>query len=383
MNCQNLVNLFLFLYFFSMTQMVGAQDRNPHRSFYLGFTYQPYDWSDVAFENTYEFIDKNSDIIFHYLDDGIPWGEAFSDSDYHPDVESQLAKRLANKRKNQKVAIGVNFLAKDRRTLAPYWGETDGLPRPGKWADKDIDDPDVITAYTSFCRKLIKEFKPDFFIYGMEVDSVELDIGSTEFRKLEGTISRVHKNLRKDFRQLPLILTFVLAPKKDMRKRVKMIQRLLPYTDVYAVSIYPYLYDGIAGDSKKIPPEFFSRVQNYIGKKPFGVAETGFNAKTWKILSRLIWIPGNEKSQAGYVDFLLSESNKLNAVFVNWWVPRDLDALWRVMEKAGGDPLMSQWNSNGLSDAQGNARKGLGIWRDWLSKPLKTGLIKPIEDNGL
>ena len=349
----------------------GEEGTASSRSALLSFTYQPYDWSDKAFDDTYSFIAENSDMIFHYFDDGVPWVEALSGSKYHANVESELNKRIKHVGSNQKVAVGVNFLGKDRRALASYWGKEDGLERPEEWAARGISDPDVIAAYTKYCRSMIKHFDPDYFIYGMEVDSFELDVESKDFRDLETFISSLHKTLRKEFPELPLVLTFTLLPEEDMHKRKIMVQRLLSYTDIYAVSIYPYLFDGIGGDSEKIPENLLSRVRSYIGKKPFAVAETGFNAKTWRVLSKFIWVPGSEESQANYVKFLLSESNKLNAQFVNWWVPRDLDALWQKMKDAGADPMMSQWNSNGLVDSDGNPRHGLSIWKNWLNKPLR------------
>lgn len=355
-----------------VTPTVGAKDMPESRSFYLSFTYQPYDWTDQAFADTYSFIDANSDMIFHYFDDGVPWVESLKGSKFHDNVELQLNQRIAHRKGNQKVGVGANFLGKDRRSLAPYWGEKDNLARPGKWATLNINHPEVISAYIAYCRSLIKRFHPDYFVYGMEVNAALIAVDSKEFEALEKMISAVYAALRKEFADLPLVLTFVLLPEDDMHGRKPMIKRLLPFTDIYAVSLYPYLFDGIAGDSTQIPQNLISSVRGYIGDKPFAIAETGFNAKTWRILSKLIWIPGNEKSQAGYVDFLLHESNKQNALFVNWWVPRDLDALWAKMKASGADPILSQWNSTGLTDAEGNHRQGLSIWRSWLNKPIKS-----------
>lgn len=211
-----------------MNQFASAQESSNTRSFYLGLTYQPYDWSEQAFEETYSFIANNSDMIFHYFDDGVPWEEASSDSKYHNNVESQLNERMKHIRKNQKITVGVNFLGKDRRTVAFYWGKEDSLPRSGKWANYGINHPDVISAYISYCRSMIKRFNPDYFIYGMEVDSVELDITSKEFQALETVITRTYIELREEFPNLPLVLTFMLAPEEDMHKRKIMVQRLLP-----------------------------------------------------------------------------------------------------------------------------------------------------------
>ncbi|MCG7908887.1 MAG: hypothetical protein JAY82_03840, partial [Candidatus Thiodiazotropha taylori] len=150
-----------------MSQLANSDELTDTRSFYLSFTYQPYDWSETAFEDTVSFIDTHSDMVFHYFDDGVPWEEASKHSKYHENVESLLGKRVESITDNQKVAVGVNFLGKDRRTLAAYWGAEDSLPRPGKWNNLKINHPDVINAYISYCRSMIMRFKPDYFIYGM------------------------------------------------------------------------------------------------------------------------------------------------------------------------------------------------------------------------
>ena len=359
-----------FLLGLAMYQTAAAQQSNGSRSFYLGFTYQPHDWSQTAFDETYDFIGRNSDLIFHYLDDGVPWPEAHAGTPFHRQVESNLDNRLKRLGADQKIAVGVNFLGRDRRSLADYWGEHDGLPRSGVWAGLAIGDDDVIAAYTAYCRSLIRRFKPDYFIYGMEVDSVNLDVSGPAFQNLEKMIAGTYTSLRKEFPGLALVLTFFLGPDEDLHQRMSMVQRLLAYTDIYAVSTYPYLFDGIGGNSENIPADLFSRVRRFIGDKPFAVAETGFNAKPWRVPSRLIWIPGSEESQAAYIEFLLAESNKLNAEFVNWWVPRDLDAIWQIMKASGADPMLSQWNSNGITDADGKARPGLTVWRRWLNKKM-------------
>lgn len=340
------------------------------RSFLLGFTYQPYDWSEEAFSETYSFIADNSDMIFHYFDDGVPWGEALAETQYHPNVEKELTTRLKNRRINQGLALGVNFLAKNRRDLASYWGESDGQILPKEWAARRLGDPVTVAAYINYCRSMIQRFQPDYFIYGMEIDSHELAIQSDEFRDLESFVAKVYSALRNEFPDLPLVLTFALLPEGEMEQRRVMLKRLLPYTDIYAVSLYPYLFDGVGGQADKLPDNFLARVKDYAGDKPFAIAETGFNAKTWQLLTRFIWVPGSEASQAKYVARLLSEANTLDAEFVNWWVPRDLDALWKKMRNAGADPLWSQWNSNGLLDADGRSREGLRVWREWLAKPV-------------
>ena len=353
-----------------MTINTHAQQQD-NRAFLMSLTYQPYDWSEDAFSSTHQFIQNNADATFLYFDDGVPWPEALNDISFHENVNSDIATKSAQAKKNDKVFVGVNFLGKDRTSLASYWAQEDSMTLPDGWSQKPLNDPRVISAYTNYCKRMIKAFKPDIFVYGMEVDSINMDIKDKDFATLKSFLSSVYKELKKEFPDLTLVLTFVLLPEKDMQTKRGMIKELLPYTDIYAVSLYPYLFDGIAGDAFKLPDNLFSQVSDYIGDKPFAIAETGFNAKRWSVLSKLIWISGNEKSQAHYVRFLLEESNKLDAVFVNWWVPRDLDELWKKMKASGADPMFSQWNSNGLLNANGEERPSYFIWKEWHEKKIR------------
>lgn len=68
------------------------------RSFSMGFTYQPYDWSEEAFEMTFNLIDKHGDLIAHYFDNGVPWAEAFQGLPYHPHVEEDIQRRINHQR---------------------------------------------------------------------------------------------------------------------------------------------------------------------------------------------------------------------------------------------------------------------------------------------
>ena len=350
--------------------MMGNANAQPPdtRPFFMSFTYQPYDWSGEAFSKTHRFIQNNADATFFYFDDGVPWLEAINDISFHENVKLDIAEKAEQAKKNDKVFVGVNFLGKDRASLASYWAQEDSMDLPEEWAQKSLNDFDVMKAYVTYCKRMIEAFEPDIFIYGMEIDSVKMDIESDDFRILKFFLSSVHKELKKEFPDLTLVLTFVLLPEEDMLQKKDMIQELLPYTDIYAVSLYPYLFDGIAGDAFKLPDNLFSQVRGYIGDKPFAIAETGFNAKRWSVLSKLVWISGDEKSQAQYVRFLLEEADKLGAVFVNWWVPRDLDQLWKKMKASGADPMFSQWNSNGFLKADGEKRPSYFVWKEWYQK---------------
>ena len=352
----------------------------PSRSFRMGFTYQPYDWSEEAFATTFNLIGKHGDLIAHYFDNGVPWVEAFQGLPYHPHVEEDIQRRINHQKSGQQVLVAVNMLANDRVSLAGYLAETDGMERPGIWKDKDFDDADMITAYLNYCRYLIKRLNPDYLLYGFEIDSAIIKPQSDKFQKLLVMIEAVYTTLKQENPDLKVILGFNLGDTEYMEERKEAIDKLLPYTDIYAVSTYPFKFDGIGGDSANIPPDWFTKVRDLAPGKPFAVAETAFLAQDFTHPTQGIWIPfkkerllilGRAKWQAEYFRFLLDSVQKLDTAFINVWAIRDLDLLFEKIDPEGeyAHPMWKLINNSGLFDAEGNPRESLAIWDAWQKLP--------------
>ena len=100
-----------------------SQPHPEQRSFYQGFIYQPYDWSDEAFEETFRVIGENSDIIGFYFDGFVPWNEAAAKKPYHPVQEQEIQKRINGIKPHQKIFLGTSLLGSDRVSLSGYLGE--------------------------------------------------------------------------------------------------------------------------------------------------------------------------------------------------------------------------------------------------------------------
>ena len=359
--------------------MNHADDIN--RSFYQGFMYQPYDWNEEAFADTFQVMGENSDIIGFFFDGFVPWDEAAQKEPYHPVQEQEIQKRLAGIKLHQKIFLGVSLLGGDRVSLSGYLGE-DEVPRTGKWQDKTFDDPEVIEAYLNWCRDLIARFEPDYFMYVAEVDSGLFDPEDPRFQSLLNTVRRIYPTLKEEFPSLPIIIEFMLENDEQMKKRAQVTQLLLPYTDIYAVSTYPFLMTG--GNPADIPRDWFSRVKQIAPDKPFAVIETNFLAESFyhptqgipiPFRRKRLLIPARKKWQAEYIEFLLSEANKLQAEFVLHWGYRDLDRLQALLDGTGGaldsniNGFASLAKDCGLIDEQGRPRPSLDVWQKWLALP--------------
>ncbi len=341
------------------------------RPFYMGFTPQPYDISDKAYQQTYKVIRKHGDIVAHHLDEGVPWPEAFKGKSFHSNAERDIGNRLKNRSKNQRVYLALSPLATDRASLAGYWGDDSHVERPGRWKNKEFDDPDVIQAYINYCKIMVERFKPDYLAYAVEVSDVARH-NPKGYPKFKTLLIKTYKALKKAYPKLPVFLTFVLGDSKTMREQSKETKELLPYSDIFSVSTYPYMYDGVGGDAGRVPSDWFAKVKSIAPGKPFAISETGFLAQTFTYISRLVIIPGNETEQKKYVQRLLMEAAKLDAEFVIWFVSIDYDKLWDIMSDAGASPWLKQWRDTGLYNGELKPRPSLSVWDAWLNVPRKS-----------
>jgi hypothetical protein len=107
-----------------------------------------------------------------------------------------------------------------------------------------------------------------------------------------------------------------------------------------------------------------------ISTKPLAIAETGYAAQTFSIDMEggTLTIVSDQNKQEKYMSDLLKARTKREAKFVINFVLRDYDDLWEEI----GSPtdIAIAWRDSGLYDEDGNPRKALTRWRDYLEKPL-------------
>jgi len=351
-------------------------ERKPtSRSFHLGFTQVILGESPEAIERLYKALAEHADMITLHYDGGIPWPEALAEKPYPKKVEEEIAFRKSRLRNDPKVYLAVTPIALMRNALAPYWGNQRqeglaGSERPGDWKNKDFDNPEVIAAYTNHCRRMIREFKPDYMAYGIEVNMLAMS-NRAGFRKYLVFMKEVYEALKKENPNLPIFLTSQIDHYyKDKENQREAVRQLLPYTDYIAVSCYPYM-EGHTPDN--LPEDWFSQVAELDPSKPFAIAETGYAAEDVVILDWNVNVPGSEEWQAWYTRFILGESNRLNGRFVVWFFAHDFDAFFNQFEgeELGAMEFARWWRDTGLLDGNGNPRESLHIWDEWLKLPRK------------
>ncbi|GJM09563.1 MAG: hypothetical protein DHS20C11_18390 [Lysobacteraceae bacterium] len=353
------------------------------RPFLMGFTYQPYDWNDEAFDKTFSYLRKHGDLITLFHDVGIPWDEALSKSPLPKSLEQELRRQQRGAADFDNVVVMLSVLGSDRVSLTQSIGETGSVPRSGDWADRTFDDNEVVTAYLNHARHLIERFKPKYFSYVAEIDAVFNDPNDHRFQQLLTFSRTVYETLKVEYPQLVVFAEFNLNDDAYMAERQDIIDAMLPYTDLYAVSTYADHNDAVGGDATKLPADWFTRVKFIAPSKPFAILESGFIASPFMhptigvpIAGRQdrLLIPGGPKSQALFTVKMLDAAHELEAEFINLWAVRDLDLLFDrfAANSEFNHPMLRTAQDRGLYDETGNPRPALEVWEYWRRLPLET-----------
>ena len=103
------------------------------RPFYMGFTEWPADLTDDGVALAREYARAHGDIVSVMFIGGIPWPEALDGKPFSKAVQENLSYRTPA---GKKLFLSISPLNKDRRDLAPYWGESENQPLPAPWTSE-------------------------------------------------------------------------------------------------------------------------------------------------------------------------------------------------------------------------------------------------------
>lgn len=335
----------------------------------MGFTPFHFSWVEDRLPETYDMIYAHADMMAYHFDEGVPWPEAYANKPFHENVEAELTHRKEQLRPGKKLYVATTPINFERKGVADYWEEKEQVKRPKDWKDVKLDDPRVIEAYINYCVRLIEKFDPDYFVYGVEVNLLALN-NPEEYKRFQTLASKVYPALKKRYPKMPVALSFYLHAPNRMKETRDLVKPLLPYTDLYAVSSYPYMgYEADGYAAKDIPSNWWTQTREIAPGKPFAIAENGFIAEDLKVLNKKM--PGSDEAQRLYTERMLRDAAELDAQFVVWFVVADYDELWGVLKwMVLFNPLIRAWKDTGLYDGELEPRPALQVWDQWLAKPV-------------
>lgn len=348
------------------------------RSFLLGFTSLPFEVSDAGLDNAYAIIRESADLAAVHFDNGLPWVEALSAADfdaYPAAVRGEWLGHLQRLPAGHKRLVSITPISISRDGLAPYLGDDGAQPLSAlgePWADADFASPEVLQAFLNHARVAIGVFDPDILVLGIEVNLLR-KLAPQHWSAYVELQRQVYETLRSEYRGVTLMLSFTPTDmlegwsETDVAAQRQALRDVAAYTEIFGISIYPYLTKYLTGP---LPDDLFTDLAR-LSDKPYAITETGYFAgeQTFQLGPDLtVTLHGTPEKQRDWIARVLREADRRDYRFVINFVNRDYDALCEVAMCTDAQRV---WQRTGFYDAGGDARSVLSIWEDYLARPLQ------------
>ncbi len=330
----------------------------------MGFTDFPHALSIDALVEAYGVIERDGDLAAMHFDSGIPWPEALSGAPYAQQYLDELNGKAGIVPDGHVVYLAITPISFGRDGLAVYHGATANEPLPAPWDGYGFDEPDVIKAFIAHAKLMIDLYSPDYFAYAIEANAL-YDNRPEDWPAFLALAEAVYTSTKASHPELPVFVTLQAEWfHRDPTAQADAITQLLPFTDLIALSSYPFI-DEL--DADEIPETYFSEITALAPDKPFAIAETSWPAENVDDPYPVV-LPGSEDKQRLYVERLLNEAEELDAEFVTWFFTRDFDDQWdNVLVSHPSAPTLRLWKDTGLYDGEGTPRAGLSVWLEALA----------------
>ena len=304
------------------------------------------------------FAYAHGDLVALTFLGGVPWPEALAGKEFSRDIHDNFAYRVPE---GKKLLLAISPLDKNRRGLAPYWGEKENLPLPKPWDKEPLNSPRVKKAFAHFVARSVEALHPNYLAIAMEAN-VLLSRDPVRWKQFKELYRDTYSALKATYPQLPIFFTTdVLHYKKLARdaKRAdqeKEVAELMRHSDLFAMSVYPHMSVDVP---RPFPPNFFDFARRF--NKPIGVSDSGMTSRTVLLKSYGVELQGSDAAQAQFTRVLLATAVRDHYLFVVNFATTDSDKLAAKL-RPPLDDLSRIWAFTGLQSGDQTPKPALEIW---------------------
>ena len=328
----------------------------------MGFTQWPADLTDEGVAIAKEYAHAHGDIVSVMFIGGIPWPEALDGKPFSKDVQNNLSYRPPA---GKKLFLSISPLNKDRRDLAPYWGDTDNQPLPPPWDKEPLNSPRVKRAFLNFVLRAIENMRPDYLAIGVESNMI-LSRDQSKWRQLKELHRDTYMAVKKVHRSLPVFFTAEvlhykrLTPDAKGTDQEKEVADLMRFSDLFAMSLYPYMSHDVP---KIITANFLEFATRF--KKGVAVSESGMTSRNIELRSYNTVLYGSETEQMQFTELLLKTAARDNYEFVVYFATTDSDRLVARLRPPLND-LVRIWAFIGMQTSDKTPKPASAVWDGFL-----------------
>jgi hypothetical protein len=330
----------------------------PTRSFYMGFTLWPADLSDEGLRTAQDFAYAHGDIVSVVLIGGIPWPEALDGKPFSKNVQDSLNYRPPG---GKKLFLSVSPLDRDRRGLAPYWGDQDNQPLPKPWDKEPLNSPRVKKAYANFLLRTVQNMRPDYLAIGVE-SNVLLTREPAKWRQFKDLYRESYRALKKAHPTLQIFFTTEVLHYKKLTKEAKgtdqerEVTELMKQSDLFAMSVYPHMSTELP---RPVPGNFFDFATRF--KKPIAVSESGMTSRNVAMRSYGLVLNGSDADQEQFTELLLKTAARDKYEFVINFATTDFERLV-IKLRPPQDDIARIWAFTGMQTADKKPKPAQAQW---------------------
>ena len=339
------------------------------RPFRMGFTRWPSDLTADGVKTAVDFAHAHGDIVSVMFIGGIPWPEAHAGKPFSQHVRNDLAYHPPA---GKKLFLSISPLDKERKGLAPYWGEGDNKPLPKDWAGKALNSPEVKAAYKNFCLRAVEAMRPDYLAVGIELN-VLLSHDPEKWVQVKELYRDTYAAVKARHPALPVFFTTEVLHLKRLHTEAKgkdqegEVADLMKDSDLFALSVYPHMSYDIP---RPVPADFLDFATKF--KKPVAVAESGMTSRDVELKAFKLTLNGSDADQKQFTELLLKTAARDDYRFVVTFAITDFEKLCEKLPPPVDD-LARIWAYTGLQTSDKRPKPALTVWDAYLKAKLTPG----------
>jgi hypothetical protein len=268
--------------------------------------------------------------------------------------------------------LSISPLNRDRKELAPYWGEKDNLPLPEAWRTRALDSPEVQRAFLNFVLRAVEAMKPDYLAIGIE-SNVLLSNNRAKWDQLKTLHRATYAALKSKYPKLPVCFTTDVLHYKRLASEARTadqegeVAELMRHSDLFAASVYPHMSYDVP---RPIPADFLNFATRF--GKTVAVSESGMTSRDVELKAFGLTLRGSEADQRQFTDLLLRVATRDRYEFVINFATTDFEKLCAKLPPPVDD-LARIWAYTGLQTSDAKPKAALALWDAYLKVPYDRG----------
>ncbi len=328
------------------------------RPFLMGFTHWPADLTDEGVAVARDYAQAHGDIVAINLIGGIPWPEAYHGKPFSQNVQQRMNYRPAP---GKKLYLSISPIDKDRRDLAPYWGDLENQPLPQPWDKERLNSPRVKRAYLNFVLRVVDAMRPDYLAIGVESNML-LSRDGSKWRQLKELHRDTYIAVKKVHKTLPVFFTTEVLHYKGLARDAKgspqerEVAEMMRYSDLFAMSLYPHMSPEVP---RPLPPGFLDFATRF--KKIIVVSESGMNSRSVELKSYGTMLHGSDADQQQFIELLLKTAARDGYEFVVNFATTDSERLVAKLPPPLDD-IARIWAFTGMQSSDRRPKPASAVW---------------------